>query len=66
MEGPISFVQLCIARFNRDLSAVRHGVPCIHDEIHQYLLDLSHVGPHAAKRDFWPEGQRDVLANRAT
>jgi len=43
MIAGICRVEIDVARFNEDPAAIGQGVTCIHDQIHDDLLDLTRI-----------------------
>jgi hypothetical protein len=51
-------IELDVGRLDRELPPRRHGIARVHGEIHDHLLELSHVGPHGA--EVGGEGRRKI------
>jgi hypothetical protein len=55
-------VDLNVRRRDDELSALRHRVPGVHDQVHDDLLDLARIGLHESEIGRQPRLQLDVLA----
>jgi len=47
---------------NAEPAALGHGVPGVHDQVHDDLLDLARVGSHESQRRVQRRDQADVFA----
>ena len=65
MIGGVSFGQVHVRRLERELAALGHGVPRVHREVHEDLLELSGVGLHGTRVRRETGAQLDVLAEQA-
>ena len=61
----IFIVKFDVACFDSDAASMRHGISCIHCEIHKDLFKLSKVRDDQAKLFFQVERNRDVFTNHA-
>jgi hypothetical protein len=66
MEPRVVFVQLHVLGLDRELPALGHGVPSVHDEIEEDLLHLRRVGLDAAQAAGRRRDEVDVLADEAS
>src|SRR5262245_50986056 len=57
--------QFDLGRFNRERSTLRHGIPCIDDEIDQHLFKLSLVSAQSPVLRIESAYKLDVLADEA-
>src|SRR5688500_12791232 len=58
-------VQECIARFDCQLTAVRHGVARIHSEIENKLLQLRGIAEHERQVWVWMKLHVEILPDQA-
>jgi hypothetical protein len=61
----VSATELDVGRLQRDLPAIRHHVPRVHDEVHDHLLQLARIDADPPEIGARHEGQVDVLADQA-
>ena len=66
MNAGVLVVELDVARFDRELAAVRHRVSRIHRKIHESLLDLAGVGFDVPELARGERRQLDVGAEEST
>ena len=59
-----SWIELDVCRLNRDATALRHGVPRIHDQVHDRLLQLPRIGVHHLQLGCESCLQLDVFPNQ--
>src|SRR5690606_8899144 len=65
MPVDVDFVQLHVARFDRDTSAARHCVARIHHEVQQDLFELTRVETNAVEVVGEPKLDLDVLTHQS-
>src|ERR1700680_2940965 len=65
MEDGVHAIQFSITGLNNQPSTFRHCVPCVHDQIHDDLLDLTWIGFYTTKSRFQIGLELDVFANKA-
>src|SRR6266446_2588076 len=66
MFFPIALVYFDIARLDGKASALGHGVPRVHRQVQEYLLNLSGVGFDSAKRRIEQDFELDIFPDQAT
>ena len=54
-----------IASLHRQLSAARHGITCIHRQVHDHLLDLSRIRFHHPEAGVQRSLQFDIFTQQA-
>ncbi len=64
MSANIRRVQLDVDRFDRELTAVGHGVASIDGQVHEHLFDLPLIGQDAAGVGCRQGGQFDVFTDQ--
>ena len=61
----VVLVELDVLGLDRQHAAVRHGVARVDHQVHQHLLELRRIEPHAAEAARRDDAQLDVLADDA-
>ena len=64
VQASILLIERDVRGLDGELTAVRHGIPCIHREVHNYLLDLTRIGFHRANLPTI-QGQINILTDYA-
>src|SRR5271165_7331564 len=57
------YVQIHVYGLDDQISALWHGVACVHSQVHQNLLDLTAVRIHLSWLCMESSGNSDILAN---
>ena len=65
MRRRVRVADLDIRRFNGQLAARGHGVPGVHDQVHEHLLQLAGIGAHGVQSRGQHRAHLDRLADQA-
>ena len=64
MLPDVGVVELGVGRLDCELPAARHGVPSVHGQVHDHLLELARVGLHSAQGGVEARHECDVFAQQ--